>query len=77
MISNTQLLLLPSTLAEANFVVDKELTADDEEQNHTRDNVRKRLIQPELRGYFASAAVKENEQEAGKNHNERVKFRQP
>ena len=76
MISNMRRILLCRP-AEMDPVGDKELAADDEEQDDARQDVREGLVQLEGLRDLPGAPAQEGEQEAGQDHPDRVEFRQP
>ena len=55
----------------------KELAADDEEKDDAREYVAEGLVQAEVGGYLAGAAVEEHQQEAGEHHEDRAELGQP
>src|SRR5699024_228204 len=57
--------LLCRASTEVELIGYKELAADDEEKDDAREYVAEGLVQAEVGGYLAGAAVEEHQQEAG------------
>ena len=68
-------LLLPGTKIQP--VIDEKFAPDDEEQNDTGQDVRKRGIQLECGGNLPRAPLQEDDQQCRKNHGDRVELAQP
>ena len=69
--------ILLCSLAEADLIADKELTADDEEQDDAGEYIGEGLVEGKLRCDLARAAIEQDKQEAREYHDDRVKLCKP
>ena len=60
-----------------NFVVNKEFTSDDKEQDDTGQDVREGLVQTVDHGNFACALLQEYQQQGGEYHGDGIELCQP
>ena len=62
---------------EIDFVLNKEFTSDDKEQNNCRQDITDRGIHTEICRYLPCPRIKKGNEEGCKDHNQRVEFGKP